>query len=172
LNSYLYLGAYDKFLQSLPANDSAFISFYRGFGEYHRNNREQAKKDFDRAFELAPSLLQAEIGKALSYAVGDDRRTGLQVLRKTESEIEARGVSDSEAIYKVAQAYAVLGDKVSALRTLRRSIEGGFFCYPYFVGDPLLTTLRGGPEFEALTNEAKRRHEQFKARFFESSGQV
>jgi tetratricopeptide (TPR) repeat protein len=35
LNSYLYLGQYDKFLQSLPkTEDSALIVFYRGFGEY------------------------------------------------------------------------------------------------------------------------------------------
>jgi DNA-binding winged helix-turn-helix (wHTH) protein len=34
-----------------------------------------------------------------------------------------------EAAYKIAQAYAVLGDKVSAIRLLRRSIESSFFCY-------------------------------------------
>src|ERR1700724_2627811 len=33
-NAYLYLGQYDKFLRSLPdLNDSAFVVFYRGFGE-------------------------------------------------------------------------------------------------------------------------------------------
>ena len=37
LNTYLYLGEYDNFLQSLPdVNGSAFtFRFYRGFGEYH-----------------------------------------------------------------------------------------------------------------------------------------
>jgi hypothetical protein len=35
-NAYLYLGEYDKFIARLPeVNDSAFLSFYRGFGEYH-----------------------------------------------------------------------------------------------------------------------------------------
>lgn len=36
LNTYLYLGEYDKFLDSLPeVDDSAFVLFYRGFAEYH-----------------------------------------------------------------------------------------------------------------------------------------
>jgi len=59
-----------------------------------------------------------------------------------------------------------LGDKPSALHMLRHSIGGGFFCYPYFISDPLLQTLRGEPEFEALINQARQRHEQFKTTFF------
>ena len=62
LNSYLYLAEYDKFLQSLPVNDSVYILFYHGFAEYHMNNREQAANDFDRAFERDPSLLPADVG--------------------------------------------------------------------------------------------------------------
>jgi len=44
LNTYLYLWKYEKFLQSLPANDSVYILFYRGFSEYYMNNREQQPK--------------------------------------------------------------------------------------------------------------------------------
>src|SRR5205823_12681569 len=59
LNAHLYLGDYDRFLQSLPANsDASLILFYRGFGEYHRKNWDQAAKDFEKAFELRPTLLQ------------------------------------------------------------------------------------------------------------------
>src|SRR5208282_115226 len=72
LNSYLYLGEYDRFLHSLPTNDSIYILFYRGFGEYHVNNRDQAAKDFDRAFEMDPSLLPANVGKALSFSIKHD----------------------------------------------------------------------------------------------------
>src|SRR5215471_13100269 len=70
LNGYLYLGEYDKFLQSLPKDsDSALIQFYLGFGEYHRKNTREAMKYFDAAFELRPSLLQARVGKALSDGI-------------------------------------------------------------------------------------------------------
>ena len=111
-------------------------------------------------------MLPANVGKALSYSIKHDNARGLKLLQQTEDKIEERGVSDPEGIYKVAQAYAVLGDKVSALHMLRHSIGGGFFCYPYFVRDPLLQSLRGEPEFQALMNQARQRHEQFKTTFF------
>jgi serine/threonine protein kinase/TolB-like protein len=166
LNSYLYLGDYEKFLESLPVNDSVYTLFYRGFSEYHMNNREQAAQDFDRAFERDPSLLPADVGKALSYSIRRDNASGLKLLRQTEGKIEERGVSDAEGIYKVAEAYAVLGDKTSALHMLRHSIGGGFFCYPYFLRDPLLESLHDEPEFQAIMKQALRRHEEFKAAFF------
>jgi serine/threonine protein kinase len=166
MNGYLYLGDYQKFLQSLPANDSVYILFYRGFGEFHVNNREQAARDFDRAYERDSSLLPAMVGKSLSHFIKHDNTRGLKLLKQTEGKIEERGVSDAEGMYKVAQAYAVMGDKVSALHMLRHSIGGGFFCYPYFVRDPLLQSLRNQPEFKALMDQALHRHEEFKASFF------
>jgi DNA-binding winged helix-turn-helix (wHTH) protein/TolB-like protein/Tfp pilus assembly protein PilF len=166
-NSYLYIGQYGKFLQSLPPReDAAFIIFYRGLGNYYLKNREQAVAEFDRAFELDPSLFQAQIGKALSYSLTEQQAKGLALLRETEKKVEEQGVSDAEAIYKVAQAYSVLRDKPAALRMLRRSIEGGFFCYPYFVNDTLLENLRGETEYAALLEQARQRHEEFKRKFF------
>jgi tetratricopeptide (TPR) repeat protein len=166
LNSYLYLGEYQKFMQSLPVNDSIYILFYHGFVEYYLNNYPQAAKDFDRAFEMEPSLLPANVGKALSYSIKHDNARGLKLLHETEDRIEELGVTDPEGIYKIAQAYAVLGDKASALHMLRHSIGGGFFCYPYFVRDPLLQNIRNEPEFQTLMSQARQRHEEFKTSFF------
>jgi DNA-binding winged helix-turn-helix (wHTH) protein/TolB-like protein len=164
LNSYLYLGQYDKFLQSLPkTDDSALIVFYRGFGEYYRQNLEQAAQDFDRAFELDRLLLQAQIGKALSYGVRNQKQRGLEILYTAENKIHERGVGDPEAIYKIAQVYSLLGDRASALRVLQYSIETGFFSYPYLANDPLLHVLRGDREFDRMIEVARRRHESFKA---------
>src|SRR5262249_486270 len=74
------------------------------------------------------------------------------------------GVADAEGIYKIAQAFAALNDRQTALRLLRRAVEGGFFCYPYFTNDPLLNNLRGEAEFARLMELARRRHEEFKRR--------
>lgn len=167
MNSYLYLGEYKKFVQSLPPNDSVYITFYRGFGDYYLNNRDQAAEEFDRAFEKDSSLLPANVGKALSYSIKSDDAAGLELLRRTESKIEERGVSDAEGIYKVAQAYAILGDKASAMQLLRLSIERGFFCYPYFVRDPMMQSLRAAPEFRTLMDQALHRHQHFKSVFFD-----
>src|SRR5206468_7857536 len=119
LNTYLYLGRYDEFLKSLPSGgELPFHLFYRGFGEYYKKQYEQAVTDFDRSFEMNPALLQAEVGKALSDGIAHDPSKGIAILRTAEGKIQERGVGDSEAIYKLAQAYAVLGDRTSALRLL------------------------------------------------------
>jgi tetratricopeptide (TPR) repeat protein len=167
LNGYLYLGRYDLFLESLPREDDfAFDEFYWGFGEYYEKNWVLAEKHFDRAFELDPSLLQAQVAAAFSFAIRNQDVKGLKILHDAENKIEERGVRDPEATYKIAQAYAALGDKASALRVLRSSIKSGFFCYPYFATDPLLDSLRHEAGFTRLITTARQRHEGFKRRFF------
>jgi len=167
LNAYLYLGQYDRFLDSLPRTDDVpLIVFYRGFGEYYKKDWEQAEKHFDHAFELNRSVMQAEIGKALSFGIQHQTTEGSAILGTLEKKINERGVRDPEAIYKIAQAYAQLGDKTSALRVMRQSIENGFFSYPYFANDPLLATLRQENAFSEIMSTARRRHEAFKMEFF------
>jgi DNA-binding winged helix-turn-helix (wHTH) protein/TolB-like protein len=165
LNTYLYLGQYQKFLESLPVDDSSFTVFYRGFGEFHEKEFEQASKDFDRAYELDPTLY-AEIGKALSDSIHQQKTEGLERLSGLERQIKERGVGDPEATYKIAEAYAVLGDKSSAIRALRASVEAGFFSYPYIAKDPLLSDLHNERGFNEILNAARQRHEAFKRSFF------
>jgi hypothetical protein len=57
-------------------------------------------------------------------------------LARPGSKITDRGVGDPEGVYKIAQAYAALGDKTSALRTLRRSVESDFFSYSRYRDRP------------------------------------
>ena len=167
MNAYLYLGQHDKFLDSVPKNsNAAFNIFYRGFGEYYKHDYQAAAQDFDRAFELDPSLLQAGVGKALSYGINHEKSRGIEILREMQRKIEARDVGDPEASYKIAQAYAELGDKPSALRVLERSINNGFFPYSYLASDPLLDRLRQEPKFADLMQTARQRHEAFKHTFF------
>jgi hypothetical protein len=115
---------------------------------------------------LDHSLFQAQIGKAFSLGIRHRAPDGLAILRQVEAKIEQRGVGDPEATYKIAQAYAALGKKASALRVLRRSIENGFFPYPYFLTDPLLDNIRNEPEFNQLMNTARQRHQVFAKAFF------
>ena len=77
-----------------------------------------------------------------------------------------REVTDAEGLFKIAQAYAMLGNRAGALRVLARSIDGGFFSYPYFARDPLLDSIRQEPEFRRLLERARVRHEAFQRRFF------
>jgi len=166
LNSYLYAGQYDKFLRSLPPDENAaFILFYRGLARLYLKDEKGAATDFDRAFQLDPSLY-TEIGRAFSLALGGESRKGLDLLKGTEAKMDARGVTDAEAMYKIAQAYAITGDKSSAIRMLSRSINAGFFCYPFIKDDPLIENLRHEAEYATLLDSARKSQEDFKNRFF------
>jgi hypothetical protein len=58
------------------------------------------------------------------FALSEELRA--TILQALETKIAERGVGDPEAEYKIAQAYAVLGGKTSALRALRHSVDSGF----------------------------------------------
>ena len=166
INSYLYVGEYSRFLDSLPNLNSAYILFYRGLAEYYLRESQQAADNFDRAYVLDPNLLQAKIGKTLEDAIAGHRDAALALLHRTQDEMEDRGVGDAESLYKIAQTYAVLGDKPAALHALSHTVEGGFFCDTCFADDPLLADIRSDPEFQRLSTDARRRHDQFKAQLF------
>jgi len=165
LNSYLYLGEYDKFLASLPNTDSAYILFYRGLGEYLKDDYAAAAAHFDRAFDLNPALPQAEIGKALADGYRHENAAGLKLLHEAEDRAQERGVTDGEGLFKIGQGYAALGDGASALRILRKSIDAGFYPYAYFQTDPFLNPIRMRAEFPNLMEDARRRSEGFRAKF-------
>ncbi len=166
-NSYLYDGQFDKFLSSLPNQpDSTFVMFYRGLAHLYLKQEPTAAQEFDKAYDLKPAMLYARMGKALSYHIAGRNTEGIELMRESEHLIESRGVRDAESLYKISLAYAQLGDKSSALRLLRRSVEGGFFCYPYQSTDILMESLRGEPEFKKIMEISRQRHEGFIGRFF------
>lgn len=163
---YLYTGQYENFKANLsPYENTAYIRFYHGFANYHLQNFEAAKKDFDSAYAMDSGLLQTQVGKALSLTLENKSWEGLKILRETERRIDQQEVYDAEGVYKIAQSYSVLGDKESALRVFRKSVSGGFFCYPYFQTDPLLSNIRDEPEFQELLKFAKQRYDSFVENF-------
>jgi serine/threonine protein kinase/predicted Zn-dependent protease len=168
INAYLYRGEYRKFLDSLPASNSGYALFYRGLAEYYLNDFSQAEDYFDRAYDEDKNILPAPIGKALSEGLKHHPEDGLKLLHETETRFDAQGVSDPEMLYKLAQAYSVLGDAVSALRVLQQSVDGGFFCAPYLAKDPMMNSLRGLPKFCELAGRVDARHSQFQQRFGKS----
>jgi len=164
-NAYFYLGRYGQWLASLPEAHSAYILFYRGVGEFYRRDYDAAAKYFDTAYDLDPALLQADVGKAWRYQIARQNAQGIRLLREVESKILNRGVTDAEGIYKVAQAYAILDDKPSALRLFRQTVEGGFVPYPYFLNDPLLANIRQEQGFAESMQKARVRSEAFQKEF-------
>jgi DNA-binding winged helix-turn-helix (wHTH) protein/TolB-like protein len=166
-NSYLYTGQYEKFLASLPVREDSYVVFYQGIGQYYLGDLNKAAVAFDRAYELNQASVISQIGKALRLAIAGKNREGLQMLKGAEARIMNSGTGDGEITYKFAQAYDALGDKGSALRALDRSIEQGFFCYPYLTADPLVKTIRGETECARILEKARHRQEAFRRKLEE-----
>lgn len=161
-NTYLYTGDYAKFLESLPVREDSYVVFCRGLTQYYLGDTAQAAAAFDRAYELNQGSVITQIGKGIRFAIAGRNREGLQILNAAEARIAKTRSGDGEITYKFAQAYTALDDKASALRALDRSVDQGFFCYPYFAADPLLTNLRSSPECAIILEKARLKHEAFK----------
>lgn len=52
--------------------------------------------------------------------------------------------------YQIACTLALTGRRETAFEWLERSVSTGYACWPYFLKDPCLASLRGLPEFELL----------------------
>ena len=60
--------------------------------------------------------------------------------------------------YQIACILALVGRRETALDWLERSVGTGFACWPYFLKDPCLESLRGLPAFEGLLNSLQAKY--------------
>ena len=161
-NTYLYVGRYKEFLDSLPRDEkNARAVFYRGLAYYYLKDTARAVEEFDRALALDPALLHSKIGQGFACAVRREKARGLELIKS----IESSGGDDGEMLYKMAQAFAQLGDAQSAVRMLRRSINLGFYPHAYFASDPLMEPARNEPEYSEVMELARQRQEEFVSRW-------
>ena len=130
--------------------------------DYYLKDFKRATAEFDRAFALNSALLHSRIGRALVYALRHQQAEGLKLMGQVEQSV----TGDGEMAYKVAQAYAQLGDQKSALRLLQKSIALNFYPYSYFRQDPLLEPIRSEAQYSTLLELARQDEESFQHRFF------
>jgi hypothetical protein len=121
---------------------------------------------FDRARQVDPTALVSQLSEVFKLAMDGHNREGLELLNTIENKLEKDPFGDGELSYKLAECYSLMGDKLSALRLLKKSIDRGFFCYPYFISDPLLENIRGEAQYTVLIEATRQRHERFKQMFF------
>ena len=118
----------------------------------------------------ANSVLNDAAPNPIEHPLG---RLGRTLLRAAQGERDealddetflAHMWNDLQYTWFVAQSYALLGDRESAMRWLRQSVERGFINYPFLSErDPLLKNVRDLPEFHELMEFVKHRWETFEA---------
>jgi hypothetical protein len=141
LNSYLYLGEYDKFLQSLPANNVVYTLFYRGLAEYYLSHIALAENYFDRAYQLDPARLPSPIGKAISETLKHNPETAGEVLRATEARIDEQGCARSGAHLQIGASVCGEGGFVGGFARAAAEHRGRVLLLSVFDSRPFAERL-------------------------------
>jgi len=127
------------------------------------------QKKYKKALECINKVIEEELpGQRVFEVLG--RKAFLegnieQGIKDTE-QWEQEGTWDAEMWYFMAANYGLLGHSKGCIRVLRKAVEGGFVCYPFFLIDPFLDPVRDDPEFQEVLALAKEKHEAFKQKFF------
>jgi TolB-like protein len=135
--------------------------FYGGMIYLYSKRIDRAITLFDSAFDVDKSSVWSTFGQAYKEAALGNSESVFKIAKR----LEARNIVDGERRYRLAHFYALIGKKEDALRNLKKSIESGFFNFPYIGNDSFLDNIRGTREFKNLLAQAKKRHLAFKLRF-------
>lgn len=168
---YLYLGDWDRFLESLSGRDSPYFRYYRGWAEWWNGNPDQAREALEPAFREHPGDLFGRLSQAL-FAILEDRHGEAvvvleQLIRQRQGDVssDSNVSSDGEVTYKIAQLLVMAGEIDSGLDQLDLAVRQGFFCPPCMTGDPAFAPLQADPRFRSSLERALRRHRGFAERF-------
>jgi serine/threonine protein kinase/tetratricopeptide (TPR) repeat protein len=114
----------------------------------------------DEALALIRSLLPKLAPKlGLFVQLAQSLIEGRLVIDLARARELANDFNDPEGQYYLARSFARLGDDEGALSAMTRSVDGGYSCYPAFIGDPWFARLRGRPDFDALIERARMGYE-------------
>jgi tetratricopeptide (TPR) repeat protein len=112
-------------------------------------NWKEAKTLLDEALQLLPEEpLIISLQGVLSALTGRPEHAHHCIIRACASP-KSFGHAH-HTYYQIACIFALTGQPTTALEWLERSVGTGFGCWPLFMKDPCLQSLRGLPEFELL----------------------
>ena len=72
---------------------------------------------------------------------------------------------DGEFTIRLAEAYALMGDRASAMEMANRAFARGFGCTEWYEHSPMLEPLRGLPKWQALIQHLRERQHLMEDRF-------
>ncbi len=154
-----YAGMYEEAIEVFNLDKDSFHTIaWVGFAKYLNGEKEEGLKMMEAGAAHEPDAHLGHHFGALMAGWHGDFEEGLALAH----EWEAPGHYDAEWYYNLANTYALLEDLEGCERTLRRSVEGGFFCYEYFMKDPLMESMRDEPAIAELIEMAREKHLAFK----------
>jgi TolB-like protein/predicted Ser/Thr protein kinase len=154
-----YSQRYDDAIEMFNLDKDAFHNIaWVGFAKYLKGDKAEGLKMMEAGAASEPDGHLGHHFGALMAGWRGDFAEGMELARRWE----APGHYDAEWWYNLANTYAVLGDLAGCVRTLKRSVDGGFICYDYLARDPLMESMRSEPAVAALIEQARQKHLAFK----------
>lgn len=168
LKSQIYKGDYseakhsfDKVSENLSAagkDPDEKQLFYAGIIHLYMKDTVEARALFDSAYAVNPESVWTTFGLAYKAYLENNR----EKLLATAEELESRDIVDGERRYRMVHFYTLGEKKPEALKHLKKSVEGGFFNYPYITSDPLTVNLKEEERFRKIADLADKRYKVFK----------
>ena len=124
-----------------------------------RKNWREARKLLEEARKLVPDEPMIVSLQGLFYAMQGKKLAALRCVNEACSNPKTFGHAH-HTYYQIAGVLALLQKPVAAFEWLERSVSTGFACWPFFLKDPSLRSLRGLPEFEMLVSSLQAKYPQ------------
>jgi DNA-binding winged helix-turn-helix (wHTH) protein/tetratricopeptide (TPR) repeat protein len=110
---------------------------------------KEATRLIDEALRLVPSEPLIVSLQGLLHALMGNRDAAIECVTHACSSPRSFGHAH-HTYYQIACTLALTGRRDTAFEWLERSVSTGFACWPFFLKDPCLASLRSLPEFEIL----------------------
>jgi hypothetical protein len=168
----LYTGEISRFEASLQEQQghlrstSGVLPFYRGYLALVRGDQALAHKEFRAAADLAdgyPNILR--LSEVYDLILQGRKDEAWKQLREYDQERTGMREPDGEFTIRLAEAYALLGDRASAMEMATRAFARGFGCTTWYERSPMLEPLRGLPKWQALIQHLRERQALMEERF-------
>ncbi len=160
----LYTGEIPRFeasLQDRPGhlrNTTGVLAFYRGYLALVQGDRAKAHAEFTAARQAPhgyPNILS--LSEVFDLILDGRKDEAWKALRAFDQERLGMREPDGEFTIRLAEAYALLGDRASAMEMATRAFARGFGCTAWYERSPLLAPLRGLPRWKALMQHLRER---------------
>lgn len=173
-NTYLYLGDWAKFSESLGQGPDPYVdevvNFYRGYLRLLQGDRVQAQGWFEQILAHPGAKTDFEaLARVYNLSLQGQSAEALRVLDTLQQQRMRLRVPDGEFTFKLAEAYAHLGDTEKAMLMAERAYSQGFACTAWFEASPLLAPIRTTPRWRALHQHLKERQQLLETRFSASA---
>jgi len=168
----LYTGEIPRFeasLQEQPGHlrsTSGVLPFYRGYLALTRGDRALAQREFRAAAELAhgyPNIMR--LSEIYDLILEGRKEEAWQKLREYDQERIGMREPDGEFTIRLAEAYALMGDRASAMEMAGRAFARGFGCTVWYERSPMLEPLRSLPKWKSLMQHIQERQALMEERF-------